>query len=203
MSTTIIQDAVMGSVAVSWIVLVLGFLFRRRGSSPAESKRDGTAAVGFLLQVSGYALVGFIRRQYRTPLFDLGVVAETGIALCTILLATTSVWFALSAIMILGKQWSPAARIVDQHELITRGPYNIVRHPIYTGLFGLMIATGLALSSVWAVLIAAVIYLLGSLVRIRSEEKLLLEHFGDQYAAYQRRVPAFIPSLGLGSRSGT
>jgi protein-S-isoprenylcysteine O-methyltransferase Ste14 len=46
-----------------------------------------------------------------------------------------------SAVCALGKQWSIAARVVEGHELITDGPYRIVRHPIYAGMLGLLVAT--------------------------------------------------------------
>ncbi len=93
----------------------------------------------------------------------------------------------------LGKQLSLAARVVENHELITSGPYGIVRHPIYTGMFGLTMATGLALSAWQALAAGAAIFVLGTWIRIATEERLLRSVFGDAYDQYARRVPAFIP----------
>jgi protein-S-isoprenylcysteine O-methyltransferase Ste14 len=95
------------------------------------------------------------------------------------------------------------ARILKGHELITDGPYGIVRNPIYLGMFGLMIATGLALSSGWALLSAAVVFLIGNLIRIRAEEKLLREAFGSQFVRYAERVPAFLPRIWSTSDTST
>jgi protein-S-isoprenylcysteine O-methyltransferase Ste14 len=125
----------------------------------------------------------------------MSLLPELVLAALTIGIAAGSVWLVMSAIQTLGKQWSFAARIVEEHTLITEGPYKFVRHPIYAGMFGMMLATGLAISH-WVALIPAVlIFWLGTRLRIASEEKLLRETFGDQYMQYALRVPALIPRL--------
>lgn len=98
-----------------------------------------------------------------------------------------------AAVRTLGKQWSLQARVLEHHELIRRGPYRIVRHPIYTGMFGMLIASALAHGHWLGLVIASLIYYLGTVMRIRSEEKLLREQFGSEYEEYAREVPAFIP----------
>jgi protein-S-isoprenylcysteine O-methyltransferase Ste14 len=60
------------------------------------------------------------------------------------MLAVGSGLFGVWAVRTLGRQWSLVARLADQHELITTGPYAAVRDPIYTALFGLLLATGVA-----------------------------------------------------------
>ena len=73
------------------------------------------------------------------------------------------------------------ARVVDGHELITQGPYGIVRNPIYLGMFGLLLATGLAVSRWQGLLAGMTLFLIGTELRIRSEEKLLREAFGAKF----------------------
>ncbi len=75
------------------------------------------------------------------------------------LLAIASGLFGLWAVRTLGKQWSLVARLTDEHELVTSGPYGIVRHPIYTAMLGLLLATGVALSEFLPTVIAAAIYI--------------------------------------------
>ena len=98
-----------------------------------------------------------------------------------------------AAVRTLGKQWSLQARVLEHHELIRRGPYRIVRHPIYTGMFGMLIASSLVHGDWLGLVIASIVYYLGTAMRIRSEEKLLREQFGSDYEEYAREVPAFIP----------
>jgi len=106
-----------------------------------------------------------------------------------------SVWFVSTAIRTLGKQWSLAARVLEGHKLVTEGPYRIVRNPIYTGMFGMLLATGLAISHWIALLIAIVVFAVGTVIRVQSEEKLLREVFGAEFEAYKHRVPAVLPFL--------
>src|SRR4030095_11076532 len=80
------------------------------------------------------------------------------LAICA---AVSSVWLITMAVKTLGKEWSITARLVEGHKLATSGPYALVRHPIYSGMLGMLVATGLAISH-WAVLLAAlVIFFLG------------------------------------------
>jgi len=69
----------------------------------------------------------------------------------------------------------------------------VVRNPIYTGMFGMLLATGLAISHWIGLLIAVIVFAIGTLVRVRSEEKLLREAFGEEFVAYAGKVPAVVP----------
>jgi protein-S-isoprenylcysteine O-methyltransferase Ste14 len=70
-----------------------------------------------------------------------------------------------------------------------------VRNPIYLGMFGLMVATGLVFTTWWVLLLAVTVFLIGNQVPIRAEENLLRETFGSQFDDYARRVPAFFLRL--------
>ena len=88
-------------------------------------------------------------------------------------LAAGSVWLCISAIRTLGQQWSLAARVVEGHKLVTQGPYSFVRNPIYSGMLGMLLATGLAVSHWLGLLAALVLFSLGTAIRVRSEAALL------------------------------
>jgi protein-S-isoprenylcysteine O-methyltransferase Ste14 len=119
-------------------------------------------------------------------------VATSVLAMCA---ALGSVWLITAAVKTLGKEWSLTARLVEGHKLATTGPYAYVRHPIYTGMLGMLVATGLAISHWTALLAALVIFFVGTIIRVRSEERLLREAFGEQFDDYARRVPAIVPGL--------
>jgi protein-S-isoprenylcysteine O-methyltransferase Ste14 len=110
-------------------------------------------------------------------------------------LSISCVFLTMLAIRELGKQWSLEAKLVEGHDLVMTGPYNLVRHPIYTAMLGKLIATGIVLSH-WAVVIGAVIvFLIGTYIRTRFEERLLGDAFGEKFAEWKRRVPGLIPFL--------
>jgi protein-S-isoprenylcysteine O-methyltransferase Ste14 len=184
-------------VMVSWFAFAAVFLvfLRKKPPSAPDSKRERTSIVGIALQGVGYAVVWSVRRQPFTAILPLGKLFEIAAAIVTMVLALGSVWFISAAVRALGKQWSLAARLLEGHNLITTGPYNVVRNPIYTGMFGMLLATGLAISHWIGLLIAVIVFAIGTLVRVRSEEKLLREAFGEEFAAYARKVPAVVPLL--------
>lgn len=117
------------------------------------------------------------------------------LSLAAILIALASISIVKAALRILGKEWSVAARVVEGHKLATAGPYRLVRHPIYSGMLGMLLATGLVISN-WPPFIAAiVIYVIGTVIRIRSEERLLREVLGQEFESYARSAPALVPGL--------
>jgi protein-S-isoprenylcysteine O-methyltransferase Ste14 len=84
-------------------------------------------------------------------------------------------------------------QLFADHQLITNGPFAVVRHPMYLGFF-LAVFGGLLLYQTWTM----VLFALSSPVfvkRARREEEALIEVFGEEYRLYQQRVPAFFPRL--------
>ncbi|MGW1198397.1 methyltransferase family protein [Streptomyces sp. NPDC002536] len=109
-----------------------------------------------------------------------------------VLIAATA--FAIWARIRLGLMWTSAPVAKQGHELRTDGPYAIVRHPIYTGIFGMFIGTALLmLLGGWVV---AVLLAFGLMQwKISVEEKLMSEAFPGAYEEYKRRVPRLVPRL--------
>jgi protein-S-isoprenylcysteine O-methyltransferase Ste14 len=95
----------------------------------------------------------------------------------------------------LGKQWRIDAGLGPDHQLVRSGPYAIVRHPIYASMLALLLGMGLIISP-WPLLLSALaFFILGTEIRVRIEDGLLAAHFGDEFAAYKRSKPAYIPGL--------
>jgi protein-S-isoprenylcysteine O-methyltransferase Ste14 len=179
-------------VLASWFAFGGAFFLLKRGNAASDRKREPASLIGFALQIFGIAIVWFVRRPYFTAISQVTAM-EILLAIVAVAAAIFSVWLMFAAIRVLGKQWSLTARVLEGHQLITAGPYALVRHPIYTSLFGMILATGLAQSYWLALLAAAVVYLTGTIIRIRSEERLLKEMFGAEYDEFAKRVPALIP----------
>jgi protein-S-isoprenylcysteine O-methyltransferase Ste14 len=184
-------------VALGWLGFFVILFIGHRGASKSETRRDSKSAVGFLLQCVAYATCFVFPRTYFSPLFRMSRTSETLLALITVLLAVVSIWFCWAAARVLGRQWALAARVIEGHELIERGPFAVVRNPIYLAMFGMLLATGFAVSRPWALLVAIVVFLIGTAIRIRTEENLLRQAFGAAFEDYARRVPALIPRIPL------
>ena len=94
----------------------------------------------------------------------------------------------------LGKNWSQAVTVKEGHELITSGPYALVRHPIYTGLL-LGFAGSAVARGEWRGLIAVALVFGVLWHKLRLEEKWMRAQFGEPYEAYARRVAALVPYI--------
>ena len=92
----------------------------------------------------------------------------------------------------LGRNWSGSPTIKVGHQLIRSGPYRYVRNPIYTGILVGLIGTALVLG-MWIVVFAVGIGVVAFLLKIRAEEELLMEKFGEEYMNYKREVKSLIP----------
>jgi protein-S-isoprenylcysteine O-methyltransferase Ste14 len=116
------------------------------------------------------------------------------VALLGGLLAVTSTALLLWARWVLGTMWASVPMVQEHHELRTDGPYRLVRHPIYTGLLGLVVGAMLACGfGVWTACVAVAVPWL--LRRVRIEDGLMADQFGASYDAYRARVPALVPRL--------
>jgi protein-S-isoprenylcysteine O-methyltransferase Ste14 len=100
--------------------------------------------------------------------------------------------FCVWARVTLGRNWSGTITFKEGHELIERGPYRLVRHPIYTGLLAMFLATAIAAGHLGGV-VAVMLAFASFWVKLKEEEKLMLQQFPDQYGSYQQRVKRIIP----------
>jgi protein-S-isoprenylcysteine O-methyltransferase Ste14 len=103
-------------------------------------------------------------------------------------------FFLLWARVTLGSNWSGTVTIKENHELITTGPYAIVRHPIYTGmlvmLLGVAILTGHAIVFGFVTVMTVAMW-----VKSLTEEGMMTKEFPDAYPAYRKRVRALVPYI--------
>ncbi len=102
--------------------------------------------------------------------------------------------FTVWARVTLGRNWSSTITLKQNHELIQTGPYDWVRHPIYTGVLMMVVGTAIAVGE-WRALLAAALVLGSLLIKLRIEEKWMTDYFGPGYAAYSKRVAMLIPWL--------
>ena len=170
----------------SWLVLVI------------------TAVVGALPQFRRHSVTAF---QPRLPVIAgtfLQSIAALGIALTlddgplrpsTFELAAALLLAPLSASIFAWAQRS-TPKYSEQETLVTSGPYQWVRHPIYLAFFAMLLATGFLASSGLKLLVASVLYLAGSEIRIAIEEADLNHQFPESYSNYKKHTPwRYLPGI--------
>jgi protein-S-isoprenylcysteine O-methyltransferase Ste14 len=101
--------------------------------------------------------------------------------------------FAVWARLHIGRNWGTPMSRKAEPELVTSGPYHLVRHPIYSGILCAGIGTGVALNWSWLIPVAlAGVYFIYS---ARVEERYLMTEFPDAYPPYRRSTKMLIPYL--------
>jgi len=176
-------------------IFAIVFLTRDNPPKSPDRKRDSRSVKGIVLQGLSYAIVWGVHRPYFTPIIQSSKSVAVMLSIVAVILSFGSVAFTMLAVKALGKEWSLTARVVEGHKLATRGPYSFVRHPIYTGMLGMLLATGLVTSYWPALVIALVVFFIGTIIRVRIEEGLLRETFGSEFDEYASRVSAIVPGI--------
>lgn len=184
--------AVFWATYLIWIACEIGLVLRERGQpSGADTDRGSRRFVVTMVTLS--ILAAFLLHAYAPaariapptlPLVGSGLV----LMWLGIVLRYWSVWT-------LGRHFRTTVMLQDQHDLIQRGPYRVLRNPSYSGGLLTFAGLGLVLDN-WlslAVLIAGP--LIGFMGRIRVEDAALAAHFGERYAAWRARTWSLVPGL--------
>jgi protein-S-isoprenylcysteine O-methyltransferase Ste14 len=175
--------------AALWIAFQVVWSVAAAGASAARRREsDPSRALHELLLMSSLVLLflhvpGLRGRWLPTGAWPVAV----GLALHAASFAL-AVW----ARRILGKHWSGAITEKVGHELVGTGPYRLIRHPIYTAMFGMTIGTALV-SGEWHALVAVGLLVIAYARKIALEERHLARVFGDAWTEYRRTRRALVP----------
>jgi protein-S-isoprenylcysteine O-methyltransferase Ste14 len=183
-------------VIACWAAFAAVFLSRGKPKGGgAEKSEKSVSRWGVALQSLAYSLAWATPRKYFTPLLSDSLIVTWIEAVAAVALAAFSVWLCWRALETLGKNWAVVARVTEGHQLVRSGPYAVVRNPIYTGMLGMLIATGIVNSRWWGLVAAFVVFHVGTTMRVQSEERLLAEQFGNEFEEYRKQVPAYLPGV--------
>jgi protein-S-isoprenylcysteine O-methyltransferase Ste14 len=175
-----------GSVGLVWII----------GAFMSGSRLSGRQerAPGVPIWLISLALIELFDRTIPGKVWSTLTVNRAWLrvvgAACLLLSTALTLW----ARWVLGRMWSDTVEVRGERLLHTDGPYRVTRHPIYTGILGMLIGSLLLNGfGVW------LLYCIGGLAviagKVPTEERRLRETFGGRYTEYQRHVPAMIPGL--------
>lgn len=162
---------------------------------PARSEPWGPHLFRYWLPLALAALLLRPVRSHPSSLLHWRFTPEaTWIAMLGLAMTWAGVLFACRARGVLGANWSSEVQIKQGHQLVVRGPYRLVRHPIYTGLLSALLGSAFALGELRG-LFAFAIVATSFVAKLRLEERWMRERFGSAYDDYARQVKALVPGV--------
>jgi protein-S-isoprenylcysteine O-methyltransferase Ste14 len=179
-----------------WLIFIACWIVAAFGAKRTLSRRAWGREAGLRL-----VILAVIMLALRTPIFRHAAHHARGHILTTdprlgivgVMLSALGVGLAIWARVYLGRNWGLPMSRKEQPELVTTGPYAFVRHPIYSGIILAILGSAVAETIFWLLpLLAVGAYFIYS---ARSEERLMLQEFPEQYPAYQKRTKMLVPFL--------
>jgi protein-S-isoprenylcysteine O-methyltransferase Ste14 len=189
MRVSLLQLLAWMVLLVCWVLWCFAFIKpSRQAKGQKKVVRASSSRLGIGFVTLGFAMVW----MWMKPFGFEKSVAELVVSM---VLGPLSVVLAWSAARELGKQWRYEAALSADHALIRTGPYRFIRHPIYTSMFGILMATGAAYTW-WPMWVAGTIFfVIGTEIRVRAEDRLLAVRFQQEFESYREQVHAYIPLI--------
>lgn len=166
-------------------------IFVKRGADRNSFRRGMRIRLALFLVI--LISVFLARRSPELRTLQSSEFHSVSMAVTGAVLATLGAILAFTARATIGRNWgSPGMRKTDT-ELVTSGPYSLIRHPIYSGVLVMMAGTAIGITPIWWLVVAAAgIYFVRS---ARAEEKYMTERFPIAYPAYRARSRMLVPFL--------
>jgi protein-S-isoprenylcysteine O-methyltransferase Ste14 len=179
------MSALQTSILVAWVVFWIYWLISAtRAKEGSRTKR--IRFPGLLIGILGFVLLRLFRpgslAVHNPILRAVGVI-----------LFISGLGFAVWARIHLGRNWGMPMTQKDEPELVTSGPYHLVRHPIYSGILLAILGTSLATNAYW--LIAVSVMGVYFIYCAKVEEKILAAAFPTTYPSYRTGTKMLIPFL--------
>lgn len=172
---------------IAWFVWFMAFVVRGKRHHEKAVQVDPKARWGIALSGVGYFLV--FKHSPQVWSADLAWWR----ALAGFVFALSAIVMAWAAVGTLGSQWRVDAGLNKEHELVQAGAYRIVRHPIYASMLGMFLAAACWVGTLPGWPIGLVFIVVGTEIRVRVEDALLRDRFGERFVAWQHSVPAYLP----------
>ncbi|PTM94954.1 protein-S-isoprenylcysteine O-methyltransferase [Mycoplana dimorpha] len=179
---------------VAWTVIRYPFERRARRVRVVDNRRSPSDMCGLVMAVLGMAVIPFVylatdwpaAADYPARAWAVGAGA---------LLFFGAVWLFRRTHKELGKNWSISLEIRDKHQLVSGGPYALIRHPMYTSFLLMALGQAFLLSNWIAGLAGLVGFAFLFFLRVDKEERMMMDSFGPTYRDYMDRTKRLIPYL--------
>jgi protein-S-isoprenylcysteine O-methyltransferase Ste14 len=164
-----------------WLYWLLAAFFAKRGR--IQWSREGRIRLVIIVAAIVLLRLGAFRHH--------GITTDPWRGAIGLVLFSLGLGFAVWARVDIGRNWGTPMMQKDEPELVTSGPYSLVRHPIYSGILVAGLGTAIGLSWLWLapVALGAIYFVYAATV----EERYLVEQFPDAYPAYKRSTKMLVP----------
>jgi protein-S-isoprenylcysteine O-methyltransferase Ste14 len=178
------EHALTTAITVIWIVFwgywLISAFSAKQGSSAGARGRP----IGVVVIIAGWALERSVGR---------GPGVSSGLEVAGLIVLVAGLGLAVWARVHLGRNWGMPMTLKAEPELVTSGPYRLVRHPIYSGILLGLLGTALAIGPLWFIVPGAVGAYFVYCARV--EERIMASEFPDAYPPYRARTTMVIPFL--------
>ena len=189
MKLPLLQLIAFVELGACWVIWAVAFLKpRKQAAGQHKVVRAPSSRWGIFFNMLGFACIW-------AHVHPFGFHKTWPELVGSMLMGPPAVVLVWSATRHLGKHWRYEAALSADHQLIKTGAYNRLRHPIYASMLCMLLATGLAYSW-WPMLVAGIfLFLIGTEIRVRAEDRILEEYFQEEFLEYRSRIPAYIPFI--------
>ncbi len=187
--------------AIYLVGLIVGSVIRRlctrqyRRHRVTDDRETGLGKLLLILAAIGMIVIPLF--YVLTPWLDFAdYYLPTWAGVVGAVVFTAGVWLLWRSHADLGGNWSPYLEIREEHSLVTQGTFRHIRHPTYAAHWLWAIAQALLLQNWIAGLAMLASFLPLYLLRVGHEERMMLDHFGEEYRSYMNRTGRLIPRIG-------
>lgn len=174
---------------IAWIVASMV-------SRPTIQEQDSPSRfLQIFIQVIGlWMIFGLPFRRRGDALAHPLLPRTSNMAIFGLCLTLASMLLCVWARILLGRNRSGVDRLNQNRELLRKGPYRVVRHPVYAGVILAMLGTAIVFSRAEC-FVGVLLVAFGFLLRVRLEDRFMRKKFGEEYARYRKQVRALIPFI--------
>ena len=178
-----------------WFVWAIVWLLMAAWSKPSKRREFPWQRLEHVIPLMIGFLLIYNHRCAWNFLADRIVPQNSVVAITGLLLTAGGLVFAVWARIVLGANWSGTVTIKSGHNLIRRGPYRWIRHPIYTGLLISLVGT-LTLQGEVRAFLGFAFALFALYRKAKREEQFLSDEFGEGFAEHTKQTGMFLPRFG-------
>ncbi len=161
---------------------------KRSKTKTTKSQADKKSLIVFWIAIPLSISIGFMQANYQVWTAQNKLIAYVGLGI--MLVGMIVRW---KSIMQLKKDFTVDVAITESHQLQTDGMYKNMRHPSYLGLLLVGIGLAIAMNSIVSVLVISIVFYFAIMYRIKVEERILLNEFGNSYKKYISKTTKMWP----------